>query len=236
MRAVPRTRGARPVGPAQAENRVNAWRQWLRARVRAHPAVLFRRALASALFLVAVVLAAMPDAGGGELVDVVVTSRDLPLGASITMNDVEVVAVPAAMRPDGALGRMSDATGRHLVGSARAGEPVTDVRLAERRRNPPGTATVPVRLDDAEVAGLLRPGTRVDVVSPSMAGSHDGRTEQVLARGVTVVSVAGEDAAARDGPVVGGESGALVLLLAPVDTAARLAAVSLDHPVTVTLR
>lgn len=221
----------------QAKTREHAWRRRLRTRVRAHPAVLLRRVLASALFLVAAALAATPDGGGGgESVDVVVTTRDLSLGARITATDVEVVAVPAGLRPDGALGRTSDATGRHLVGSARAGEPVTDVRLAEHNPNPPGTATVPVRLAEAGIAGLLRPGARVDVVSPSAEGSDNGGAEHVLASGVTVVAIPDETAAARDGPVAGGERGALVLLSAPTDTAARLAAVSLGRPVTVTLR
>ncbi|NIJ10464.1 Flp pilus assembly protein CpaB [Saccharomonospora amisosensis] len=225
----------------QVKTREQRWRQWLRSRVRAHPAALVRRSLATVLFLLAVALAAIPGTGvGGEaLVNVVVTAREVPSGTELTADDVKVAAVPAGMGPDGALGETSDAIGRHLIGAARAGEPLTDTRLAERRRSPPGTATVPIRLADARIAELLRPGTRVDVVSPGRADGDDsdesGDLKQVVASGVTVVAVPDEGAAARDGPAADNQ-GALVLLSAPADTATRLAAVSLGQPITVTLR
>ncbi|EHR52800.1 Flp pilus assembly protein CpaB [Saccharomonospora marina XMU15] len=222
----------------QAKTREQAWRQWLRGRVRARPAALVRRSLATTLFLLAVALAAIPgaDVSGEALVNVVVTAREVPSGTQLAADDLRVAAVPTGIGPDGALGKTSDAIGRHLIGAARAGEPLTDARLAEHRRSPPGTATVPVRLADARIAKLLRPGTRVDVITPDRAGTDATRSgEHVVAGTVTVVAVPDEGTAARDGPAMD-DQGALVLLAAPADTAARLAAVSLEQPITVTLR
>ena len=64
----------------------------------------------------------------------------------------------------GSCGAPADAGGRVLAGAARAGEPITDVRLtgpdaAERLTGRPGDAAVPIRLADPEVARLLGPGS-----------------------------------------------------------------------------
>ena len=82
-----------------------------------------------------------------------------------------------------------------LVGAARAGEPITDVRLAgpdvtARLTGRPGDAAVPVRLADPEVAGLLGPGSRVDVVTPA----PDDDRPVVLAADAAVLTVVAAEA------------------------------------------
>ena len=70
-------------------------------------------------------------------------------------------AGPPSSCPAGALADPAAADGRVLVGAARAGEPITDVRLAgagRRLGGPDGAAAVPVRLADAGVAGAAGPG------------------------------------------------------------------------------
>ncbi|MEU6646745.1 SAF domain-containing protein [Saccharomonospora sp. NPDC046836] len=199
---------------------------------RGHPATLVRRALAALLFLLAAALALHPatadDEPGSALL---VAARDLPLGTTLRPADVRVVRAPDSLRPSGALTDPAEIDGRLLVGIARAGEPLTDVRLVGKQVTPPGTATVPVRLADAGVAALLRPGSRVDVVSLAAAE----QSEKLLASGATVLTVLGTGGQPRDGPLAGDDA-PLVLLAVPVDAAAHLAAVSLAQPVTVTLR
>ncbi|PXY17906.1 SAF domain-containing protein [Prauserella endophytica] len=208
------------------------WHHRLPAFARGHPATLIRRALAAVLFLLAAALAARPatadgDAGG----PVLVAARDLPLGTTLRPADVRVVQMPDSLRPAGALADAARIAGKRLMGVARAGEPLTDARLVGAHSTPPGTATVPVRLADAGVAQLLRPGTRVDVVTLGAAEQH----EKVLASGATVLTVLTEASRPRDGPL-GEDEAPLVLLAAPTAVAAHLAAVSLGQPVTVTLR
>lgn len=164
-----------------------------------------RRILAAVLALLAVGLAVLPDS---PTVDVVVAARDLAPGVPLSADDVRVVAVPPSLAPAGTVSA-ADASGRALVGPARAGEPLTDARLAPVD---PGVSSVAVRLSDAGVAGLLRPGSRVDVVG---AGSH------VLAADASVVAV-------RDGEVV--------VISADRAAAHRIAAESLADPIAVTLR
>lgn len=164
-----------------------------------------RRILAALLALTAVGVAMLPDA---PTVDVVVAARDLPPGVPLAAADVRVVAVPPALAPAGTVAE-ADALGRGLVGAARSGEPLTDARLTPVD---PGVSSVAVRLADAGVVGLLRPGSRVDVVG---AGSH------VLAADASVVSV---------------RPGEVVVVSADRAAAHRIAAESLANPVAVTLR
>ncbi len=79
----------------------------------------------------------------------------------------------------------------------------------------PDAASVAVRLADAGVAGLLRTGGRVDVIGPDA---------ELLAEGAAVLAV---HEAKPD---------RLVVLGLSRKNATRIAAVSLDHPLAVTLR
>lgn len=164
-----------------------------------------RRILAGLLALVAVCLAVLPD---GSTVDVLVAARDLAPGVPLGEADVRLVAVPPSLSPAGAVSQR-EALGRALVSAARAGEPLTDARLVPAD---PGVSSVAVRLADAGVVGLLRPGSRVDVV---------GASAQVLAADASVVAV-------RDGEVV--------VISAERSSAHRLATESLTGPVAVVLR
>jgi Flp pilus assembly protein CpaB len=110
--------------------------------------------------------ASSPAASG---VPVLVAARDLPAGASLFSRDVRTVRVPPSLVPAGALGESVRLAGRVVAGPVRRGEPLTDVRfvgpgLAAGLAAPESVA-VPVRIADAEVAALVQPGDRVDVLA-----------------------------------------------------------------------
>src|SRR4051794_1560184 len=140
----------------------------------------------------------------------VVAAHDLPPGVALTQADVRLV--PLAERPSGVVGSVEAVVGQALTGAARSGEPITDVRLTSAD---PDTISVAVRLADAGVAELLRPGGRVDVV---------GANAEVLAEGATVRAV-------REA-----KPDRLVVLGLSRKNAVRIAAVSLEQPLAVTLR
>ncbi|GAB3445706.1 SAF domain-containing protein [Actinophytocola sediminis] len=192
--------------------------------------LVLRRVAAALLVLLALALAIRPPptAAGEQTVPMLVTARDLPPGASLRPDDVRVVPAPASLRPAAALTAPDQASGRVLAGAASRGEPITQVRLVGREHSrlatgDPATVAVPVRLADPEVAALLTPGARVDVVTVS---PDDAVAGVVLAADATVVTVR----AATDQP------GRLVVIAVPRDTATRLASVSLGQPVAITLR
>lgn len=204
-------------------------------RLQGRPARLLRRWLALSLLLSGLVALFLPgSARGTPGTATVVSARDLPAGTLLRAGDLKVVDVPEDVRPQGATDRPASAEGRMLVGAARAGEPLTDVRLV--RADIPGTgdpesSTVPVRLADAGVAELLRPGQRVDVV----AAAEAGREASVLASAAVVAAVGAPDTA-EPRAARAGSKGPLVLLSLPAAIATRVAATSLERPLAVTLR
>lgn len=215
---------ARRISPRLADRLVELVRgpSWRRVAI-------LRRAAAAALVIGALVLALRPG-GHTQTVPVLVAAHDLGPGATLRASDVEVRRRPSGDVPDGALRRAADAEGQVLAGAARAGEPLTDLRLVgpELTRRATGSADaarVPVRLADADVAALLQPGSTVDVVT---TGEH-GEEPVVLATGAIVLAVlpAEGDAARR---------GRLILVALPRSAATRVAGTSLAQPVTVTLR
>ncbi|MFC5287096.1 SAF domain-containing protein [Actinokineospora guangxiensis] len=187
---------------------------------RAVSVLTLRRVAAALLVLAAAVLAFRPSARGTP---VLVAARPLPPGAALSASDVRVAFVPPELAPAAVLSDPAAVQSAVLVAAASPGEPITSTRLLGpehvRLAAGPGHGAVPLRLADPGVARLLRPGTEVDVVA---ADPHE-----VLARSALVLAVHPETSS-RDGPVV--------VLALPTDTATRVASITLDRPVGVTLR
>lgn len=197
-------------------------------------AIALRRMVATLLVLLAAVLTLRPAPG---TVSVLVATHDLAPGKALVRDDVRVRQFPAGSVPDGAVTEPGDVIGRVLASAARSGEPITDVRLTGHelvalQAAADGVAdavTVPVRLADPDIAALLPPGAKVDVVS---AGERDAEPT-VLAERATVVTVLDEHANTLGGRA---QQGRLVLVLLPRSAATRVAAASLAQPLTITLR
>ncbi|WP_051819737.1 hypothetical protein [Streptomyces sp. NRRL S-920] len=99
---------------------------------------------------------------------------------------------------------------------------------SSREREPSEAVTAPVRIADAAAVRLLRPGDRVDVIAAE-GPPGGGAKPRVVAAGARVSEVP----APAEGPA---ESGALVALSVPRDTAARLAGAGASARLAVTLR
>jgi len=187
---------------------------------------LARRVGAGLLCALALALALVPRAPG---VAVVVVAHDVTAGATLGSGDLAVREWPPNRVPAGAVREVSAAAGRVLVGAARAGEALTDVRLvagaAVRGQGSPDAAAVPVRLADADVAALLVPGSRVDVVTLGASAKEP----VVLAGDAEVLAVLPPG----EGP---GARGRLVLVAMPRALATRVAAAALSDQVAITLR
>ena len=182
------------------------------------------------LALAAVVLAVRGHLGAAGDVPVLVAAHDLAPGSVLGPAEVRIARWPPELIPAGALTSVAETDGRVIAGAANRGEPLTAPRLAgpELARRALGSsdaASVPIRLADAGVAGLLGPGRLVDVVTLGE------RTDQptVLAIGATVLTVLPPEQKP-------GVQGRLVLVAVPRAAATRLAAATLAREVTVTLR
>ncbi|GGU47267.1 SAF domain-containing protein [Lentzea flava] len=174
----------------------------VRSLLRRRPSVVWRRFLALGLALLALPLTFWPDVGHPA----VVASRDLPAGQSLSSGDVRLVSLAAPV--SGSFSDVDAMVGKTLGSAAREGVPLTDFDLA---RASDDLASVAVRVADQGLAGVVRMGDRVDVVSPSA---------EVLAENASVRETRGQ----------------VVVLTLPRLNATRVAAMSLDHALAVTLR
>lgn len=185
-------------------------------------ATLARRVLAAALVLAAAVLLVRGDPDSAR-VEVVVASRDLPPGISLTAEDLSSTTHEAGSLPSGVVHDPAVVLGATLTGAMASGEVFTDLRivgprLAEVATGSPEARIVPIRLADTAVAGILRAGDRVDVVG----AEERART---LATDAAVVLIAGSDERERNGPVV--------LVAMDAEHAVAVAAASLHTALTV---
>ncbi|NLE79405.1 MAG: flagellar biosynthesis protein FlgA [Rhodococcus sp.] len=203
--------------------------EWLRA-------VHARRIAAAVLALAAVVIAFRGDPGSDH-VSVVVAARDLQPGMVLTAQDLEIVEREAHSIPEGTQAITSSVVGRTLAGPTRAGEPLTDVRLLGPRLADAATGIedariVPLRLADPRVAGLLREGDLVDVltIAPETSPGDDKNPgAAIIAAGAVVVLVTTPENDRN-------QAERIAMIALPRDEATRVAAASLTDAITVTFQ
>ena len=190
-----------------------------------------RRGLIAALLVGAATLAGLRTLAPPppETVEVVVARRDLAAGTRLTRADVITTAFPADVAP---ADPSDDPVGRVLAGPVGRGEVLTGVRmvgpaLAGAQSHLAGQTVLPVRLPDAGMASLLRPGDVVDLYATD-PGTGSAR---LLATDVDVL------AAPRDVPEgpAGGSGGALVVVGVSASDALEITGAALSQFLTVTL-
>ncbi|MGH8775053.1 MAG: Flp pilus assembly protein CpaB [Jiangellaceae bacterium] len=190
-----------------------------------------RRLLAAGLAAGAVALvlqAAEPSPQ--HTVPVLAAARDLSGGAIVVDADMRTVDVPPDLVPSGAFGSADAAVGRVLAGPVRSGEPLTDLRFVG-----PGLLAgwgddllaTPVRIADPGVAGLVRPGDRIDLLAAPASGA--GAVVTVASR-VPVLAV---PAQTDQGALA---EGALLVVGATERQAASLAQAAVTSRLSVALR
>ncbi len=229
--------------PARGLRWQRSWLRW-RRRVGVH-----RRLVVAALVALAVVtglraLAPQP----APTVEVLVADGDLPAGRVVTRSDVTTARWAPDTVPAGAI---PDPVGRILASPLRRGEPITDARVRGPGLlvgQPDGTRATLVRLG-APIAGLVRPGDRVDLIAaptadslatgPAGAGAAEAmivaRDVLVLALGGAATSEAGSGGLLGTGVSAGsGEQDQLVLAV-DTATALRLQSHRSGHALTVLL-
>ncbi|MEY3734065.1 MAG: hypothetical protein RL347_1424 [Actinomycetota bacterium] len=202
-----------------------------RARLFVHR---FRRQLAAACAALAVILLASAlRPTSPPVVDVIIAAADLPAGATLSVDDLDLRAVPREFAPPGGFAELSAAVGRTISSGMAAGEIVTETRLIATGARTDGLHTVPVRLADAETADLLAPGVTVDLVLPS--GDSAAAQGRVIAEGVRVVTVPRPAQASGFGSPQR-RAGSLIVVATDRRTAVALAAVGSQPGLGVVLR
>ena len=201
-------------GLPPTRRRLRAVRHQLRRRRRLIAAALVAAATVGALRTLA------PPAP--DTVEVLVAARDLPSGTRLADDDLVVRAFSADLAPPDAA---TAATGRVLAAPVRRGEVLTDVRVVGPALAQPGQTVLPVRLPDAGMAMLLRPGDEVDLVATDPGTG----TSAVVGRDVTVLAT---PTGAPEGPA-GSSGGALVVIGASAAEAIEISGAALSQFLTV---
>lgn len=128
---------------------------------------------------------------------VVVAAGNLPLGAELKKEDLNVINFPKGQTPEGAFARKEDIVGRGLIVSAVKNEPILAAKLASKEAGsglPPvitqGMRAVSVRVNEViGVAGYVLPGSRVDVVATASPTSRpEDATSKVILSNVQVLT------------------------------------------------
>jgi Flp pilus assembly protein CpaB len=162
-----------------------------------------------------------PDVG--QPVNVVVTTRAIARGATVTPDMVRAHQMPSAFVPPGAVQTPGDVLGHVLSADVAAGEVLTRTRLAGTESGPvaalvpPGLRAFPIPSN--LLAGAIRTGDRVDVLAAFGGGRPHVETVATDVEVSQVLTV--PDAGALAG--VDTPSGPSLVLLVDTDTAEQLA-------------
>lgn len=192
-----------------------------------------RRLLAACCaFLVVLGLTAQLRPPAPETVPVVVAARELPGGVTLASTDLTIAHLPRAVAPHHALSSLDALRGRVLASPVDKGVPLTERAVVgpALSSSSPGRVLAPLRLPDADLASLLQPGLRVDVIAAGDQQAH------VLARGARIVAIPAAESGGS-GPFAGGRDtrGLLVICEVTPDEATAIAQTSAHAKVGVAL-
>lgn len=115
-------------------------------------------------------------------VNIVLSARNLPVGAVVREQDVKLVPWPGNALPSGYLRSIKDAVGRGIITPVAENEPLLAAKVSTKDAGGglpiiirDGMRAVSVRVDEViGVAGFVLPGTRVDVLATLDKGVNSG--------------------------------------------------------------
>ncbi|MFA5866234.1 MAG: Flp pilus assembly protein CpaB [Phycisphaerae bacterium] len=120
----------------------------------------------------------------GPMQKVVVASKNLPMGTKLSDADVNVVSMPTKLTPEGSLASSKDIIGQTLRTSLTSKMPIIQSMVGPGEGLegviPSGYRAVAVKVDEfTSVAGLLRPGVKVDVLATFNVQRKSGSSETI---------------------------------------------------------
>jgi pilus assembly protein CpaB len=127
----------------------------------------------------------------------VVAAKDLPVGATLTEQDLRVVDWPGNAVPAGLISSPQDAIGRGLMAPVRLNEPLLDSKLAPKGGGTgmaviieQGKRALSLRVDDVVgVAGFIQPNTRMDVLLTMTPQGGSEQTTKAILQNVEALAI-----------------------------------------------
>lgn len=151
---------------------------------------------------------------GVKTIKVVAAKEDLSPGAMIKESDVVLRELPAGAVSEHSFANLSDLVGRVVTGQVSKGQPVLETLLAPKGALGGAQAMVPegmraVSLEVNEfsgVAGLLTPGSHVDIVQTIRGKDDTSAMAKTIVENLTVIAVGRRMSTATPVAGPGGES------------------------------
>ncbi|MEX2302694.1 MAG: Flp pilus assembly protein CpaB [Bryobacterales bacterium] len=147
--------------------------------------------------------------------ELVVATRELPMGAKITAADVRLIDYPEQAYPAGGFDSIDNVLERSVMQPILINEPVVGGRVTEpgggvglTTRIPEGMRAVAVAVNQvSSVSGFILPGSKVDVLLTGQPLSEEGRATTTVIENLEVLSTAhkvepGADGRPENVPVV----------------------------------
>jgi len=176
------------------------------------------------------------------LQDVVVASREIPAGATITNEMVKTTSYLKTSIPPGAFSSLQQVTGKVAKATLAVGEPVLPSRVGDKAGLTvlltPGYRAIAVRVNEIiGVSGFIVPGDRVDVIAlvtpPSATNEAARQISKIVLQNKRVLSVAQTVNEPKDGkPQV---ASSITLELTP-EEAEKLSLASIEGQIVLALR
>jgi pilus assembly protein CpaB len=138
-----------------------------------------------------------------DLNNVVVAKSEIPLGAKITLEQLQLTPIPNGSAPEGVFRKMEDAVGRVAVIPIGVREPITNLKLAPAGIGaglqaviPEGYRAMTVKVDDiVGVSGFVMPGSYVDVVAVivpvNQTSASQGPISKIVLQNIKVLASGG---------------------------------------------
>ena len=174
---------------------------------------IYRKTIAYCL--IAIVIYSIVDkiANNFATREVIVASKELSSGMVLTNSDLKTSHIPISGIAPNTL-QKQEIVGKMLTSNISTGEQITASRLISSNQNDKNQRIVGIRINDSEIASILKPGAIVDVVK---LNNSQGIFGGLIAEKVMVVAI-GEKKSS-----FGSNSGLVVLVSTSTNNAMQLA-------------
>ena len=174
---------------------------------------IYRKTIAYALIAIVIYSVIDKIANNFATQDVVVASKELTSGTILTNSDLKISQIPISGIAPNSL-RKEEIVGKMLTSNISANEQITSSRLIASNQNDKNQRIVGIRVNDSEIASILKPGAFVDVVK---LNNSQGIFGGLIAQKVMVVAIAEKKSS------FGSNAGLVVLVSTSTNDALQLA-------------
>jgi Flp pilus assembly protein CpaB len=147
---------------------------------------IYRKTIAYCLLAIVIYSLVDKVANNFATRETIVANRDLSSGTVLSSNDLKIIRIPiSGIAPNSLISE--EIVGKMLTSNISANEQLTSSRLISSGQNDKNQRIVGVRINDSEIASILKPGAIVDVVK---LNNSQGIFGGLIAQKVMVVALA----------------------------------------------